>query len=55
MVHESVLEIVRFREGRPTDIPAVAIIEKTLSGGRGSFEIELQYRQHHAAPYGVPL
>jgi hypothetical protein len=28
MENESVLEIVRFREGRPTDIPAVAIIEK---------------------------
>jgi ribosomal protein S18 acetylase RimI-like enzyme len=52
MVHESVLEIVRFREGRPTDIPAVAIIEKdSYPEDEAASKSSLQYRQHHAAPY----
>jgi PhzF family phenazine biosynthesis protein len=49
---ESVLEIVRFREGRPTDIPAVADIEKdSYPEDEAASKSTLQYRQHHAAPY----
>jgi PhzF family phenazine biosynthesis protein len=52
MVQESVLEIVRFREGRPTDIPAVAVIEKdSYPEDEAASKSTLQYRQHHAAPY----
>jgi predicted PhzF superfamily epimerase YddE/YHI9/ribosomal protein S18 acetylase RimI-like enzyme len=43
---------IRFREVRPTDIPAVAQIEKaSYPEDEAASKSALQYRQHHAAPY----
>jgi GNAT superfamily N-acetyltransferase len=49
---ESVLEKVRFREGRPTDLPTVEVIEEaSYPEDEAASKSDLQYRQHHAAPY----
>jgi ribosomal protein S18 acetylase RimI-like enzyme len=49
---ESVLEKVRFREGRSTDLPTVEVIEEaSYPADEAASNSDLQYRQHNAAPY----
>jgi ribosomal protein S18 acetylase RimI-like enzyme len=52
VIEKGVLEKVCFREGRPTDLPEVTVIEEaSYPADEAASKSALQYRQQNAAPY----